>query len=849
MALRRVGEAPEPVAQAEPPKKEAVAIKNWDDWFVNCKTVSELLKKYEDTMLKYYQLQCSKTDDGQAAVNRLYLQRHDTGFYDQETDLPGWFLRKWMKLGALAGALVLILTCIIFGILAVMGANDAAQELAKYLEESGGPLMYFGLRCILPGFLVFALVTGIPCLLHKTHVKKLCLSLSMLEKKLIPVIGVIPPKYRNWQSCDGLYDVYCSYGVVMFAQAVSMVDEYLQKNQLNGLYLACMFDQPYTNALSGTDLSDVRTKGNVNQEALNDPNLPKDIESKTFSGVEDADKALEKLIGLDNVKAQVRQMKNRIEFYSSGADQVSGNHMVFLGPPGTGKTTIARILTKILNDFGYIRENRCVEIDGGYLRSEFQGQTAARTEAIMKYSLGGVLFIDEAYTLMEGGSSGKEAEGVLLKYMEDYRADLVIIMAGYEDNINRMLGMNEGYASRIKHKIYFDNFSVDELIQMFRRYLKNQITNGQHYKMEKTALEHLRKHFEKERKIPGFGNARVVRNTWDKILEQHADNFINRVIPEEKRYVITKEDVDMYIEVRQKQMQIDGRNFIASRNLDTTVISLQELKQKTKRGSADPDADLAKLTGLSKVKNEIDEMKAQFAFYDGKMESEGNHMVFLGPPGTGKTTVASIMTGYLYQMGLISDNSYLDINGDFLRGMYLGHTGKRTEAVIQYSQGMVLFIDEAYLLSSNGTGENNSFGQEAVGVLIDAMEKYRKNFVVIFAGYEKEMRDFLDMNSGLQSRINLTFHFQSYTPDELADMLKRLAAAQKFKVDAGVWEPLKNWLAVESQDPKFGNGRFIRQLFEDLKKRHIMNYSKKLYTDKQKYVIMKQDLLDLIEKE
>ena len=132
-------------------------------------------------------------------------------------------------------------------------------------------------------------------------------------------------------------------------------------------------------------------------------------------------------------------------------------------------------------------------------------------------------------------------------------------------------------------------------------------------------------------------------------------------------------------------------------------------------------------------------------------------MVFLGPPGTGKTTVASIMTGYLYKMGLIQENSYLDINGDFLRGMYLGHTGKRTEAVVQYAQGMVLFIDEAYLLATSD-GQADSFGQEAVGVLLDAMEKYRKNFVVIFAGYEKEMNNFLDINSGLRSRISLQFY-------------------------------------------------------------------------------------------
>lgn len=223
------------------------------------------------------------------------------------------------------------------------------------------------------------------------------------------------------------------------------------------------------------------------------------------------------------------------------------------------------------------------------------------------------------------------------------------------------------------------------------------------------------------------------------------------------------------------------------------------------------------------------------------MENTGNHMVFLGPPGTGKTTVAAIMTGYLYQMGLIQENSYLDINGDFLRGMYLGHTGKRTEAVVQYAQGMVLFIDEAYLLTSNN-GTSDAFGQEAVGVLLDAMEKFRKNFVVIFAGYEQEMSQFLEMNSGLRSRISLSFHFQSYTPHELAQMFRNVAKSNGFTVQQDVWVPMQRYFKTKVDDPRFGNGRFVRQFFEAVKKSHIMNYAAGMYPESDKFLIYLQDV-------
>lgn len=818
----------------------SLQITNWDDWFQNCGSLYSDLQSYENYMQQYYNVQNSKTPEGQQRAMSGFQSNHQTSFFDKNPTIPSWKLKKICISGLIGFASTAVLIMLMLFI----------SVMSKHQTQ---PLSYFLIRGGLLGILGGSLVGGIPALLHMNKIKKLCQSMKGLELQMQDRIGYVPPKYRNSQAVNTFYDLYCNYGIVTFNQAVQACDEYLLSNNLIGAYMAVMFDVPYKNAGVGQD----RGMNNMNSssdrglytggEKPDDPNLPDDIVSKTYKGPDDADAKLEELIGLDNVKNQVRQMKNRMNFYNgSSTERISGNHMVFLGPPGTGKTTIARIITKILYDFGYIRENKCVEIDGGYMKSPYVGQTTERTSAILRYAMGGVLFIDEAYLLLDdksSGSAGSEATGVLLKTMEDNKNDLVVIFAGYEDNVNRLLASNEGFASRIKHKLYFDNFSTDELEKIFCMMLGQYTQNGA-YSIEDDAMAVLSKHFDKERNIAGFGNARVVRNALDSILDNHADHFMKKEISEDKKYVLTLKDVEAYVEVRQKQMIEDGRNFIASKNLDSTIVSLQELKQKTKEGSKDPDADLAKLTGLSVVKDEINRMKAQFDFYDGNMESEGNHMVFLGPPGTGKTTVASIMTGYLYKMGLIQENSYLDVNGDFLRGMYLGHTGKRTEAVVQYSQGMVLFIDEAYLLASNN-GDTDSFGQEAVGVLLDAMEKYRKNFVVIFAGYEKEMNDFLDINSGLRSRISLQFHFTSYTPHELAQMFKNVAKKQKFKVDADVWVPFQRYLQTQVTDPKFANGRFVRSFFEKAKKSHIVNYSKNMYDESKKYVITLQDMQPL----
>lgn len=810
----------------------SVVLHNWDEWFQNCGTLTSDLKTYESYVQEYFKKQNPNTSEGKDAAGRAFEDQHVCKFFEKQLKLPGWMVTK-----------ALIRTGI--GFLAVFVVMLLVFVLQSEEHKLGQPVFIKSAICAVLGG---ALIGWFLPVIHMMQINKLCKKMTDLEVKLRTRIGFLPPKYRNSQATDTFYNLFCNYGIVTFNQAVQACDDYLISNNMIGAYMSVMFDVPYENTINnrageGSSSDRGLYTGGSNHEA--NPNLPDDIAMKTFKGTEDADKKLASLVGLESVKQQVRQMKNRMDFYDNGKnDRISGNHMVFLGPPGTGKTTIARIITKILYDFGYIKENKCVEIDGGYLKSPYQGQTTERANAIIQYAMGGVLFIDEAYLLYdEKGGPGTEAAGVLLKAMEDHKTDFVVIMAGYEDNINRLLASNEGFASRIKYKVYFDNFSVQELVKIFELQLEEYSSDDYH--IEVGAVDLLRSHFAKELRVPGFGNARVVRNTLDCIMDNHADHYMKHEIPEDKKYVITSKDVSAYIEVRSKQMQEDGRNFIASRNLDSSVISLQELKGKTKAGSEDPDKDLNALTGLDVVKKEITQMKQQFAFYDGKMETEGNHMVFVGPPGTGKTTVASIMTGYLYQLGLIDENSYLDVNGDFLRGMYLGHTGKRMEAIVQYAQGMVLFIDEAYLLCGTDGG-TDQFGQEAVGVLLDAMEKYRKNFVVIFAGYEREMNAFLDLNSGLRSRINLEFHFESYSPYELAQMLKNVGNKNGFKFEKDVWKPVQLYFKGLVQDPKFGNGRFVRQFFESCKKQHISNYAAGMYSEDKKHMITLQDIQDII---
>lgn len=805
-------------------------INNWDDWFANCGSLSPDMKSYEQLAGRYFDMQFSDADKSAAAFQAY----HNTGFFENMPKIPGHIFQKSIKPFIKNFAITGIGTMAIMVLIRLFQALKGKIPVQEHMDI---PDIF--LKSVITGFIFGFISAGYIVLKHLFKMRRLCVKMGRLEDKMRERVKYVPPKYRNSLATDSIYTLYCNHGVTVFEQAIAACDDYLKSNNFVAAYMAIMFDEPYAN-LNRNEKEEVPDE---NHEGIpDDPNLPQDIKSKCHIGADNAYEMLDGLIGLDNVKHEIRKMKNRMDFYGT-EDKISGNHMVFLGSPGTGKTTVARIITRILYDFGYIKHNRLIEIDGGYMKSPYEGQTTERANAIMRYAMGGVLFMDEAYLLSEG-NAGTQAAGVLLKAMEDNRDDFVVIMAGYEDNINRLLSSNEGFASRIRHKIYFNDFTADEMISIFRAKLVNYSRNAC-YTIDADGLYMLKSHFEKEKRIPGFGNARVVCNAIDAILDIHADRFINGDIPEQSKYVITCEDIGAYIESRRKQMQEDGRNFIANNNLDSSVISLPELKGKTRAGSDNPDADLKSLVGLDMVKKEIMGMKAQFDFYNGNVTNEGNHMVFLGPPGTGKTTVAKIMTGYLYGMGLINENSYLDINGDFLRGMYVGHTGKRTEAVIQYAQGMVLFIDEAYLLNT-ADGEAASFGQEAVGVLIDAMEKYRKNFIVILAGYEDEMNKFMGMNSGLKSRISLTFHFRAYTSGEMAKMFFGIARRNKFNVPKDTMVKIKDYLDLKKGTPGFGNARFVRQFFEMCRKSHIINYSDGIYGADDKYLITTKDVEDAI---
>ena len=294
-----------------------------------------------------------------------------------------------------------------------------------------------------------------------------------------------------------------------------------------------------------------------------------------------------------------------------------------------------------------------------------------------------------------------------------------------------------------------------------------------------------------------------------------------------------------------EQMQIDLLEYISNTyeksdlkyieyrdKLLKTITFNKEIPKFEKDKSIDEVfEELDGLVGLNKVKQalrdlvSLKELKNK-ASNDLKIKDVNLHMVFLGNPGTGKTTVARMVAEILYNLKYIKQNKLIEVSSKDLVAEYVGQTAPKTMAVVQKALGGVLFIDEAYSLAS-GQGQGNGYNEEAIATLIQAMENHRDNLVVIFAGYTKEMQSFLNTNSGIVSRIGYTLEFEDYTTEELIKIFEQMTKKAGFVVEEKAIKKLEKIIEEYKDTKNFGNARFVRNVYEKTIIKHASNIKDK----------------------
>lgn len=508
---------------------------------------------------------------------------------------------------------------------------------------------------------------------------------------------------------------------------------------------------------------------------------------------------LDGLTGLSSVKEEVRRLTAlaRVNREAKRMGQPSAGfgtlHMVFAGNPGTGKTTVARIIGSIYRALGILPQgDKLVECGRSDLVAEFVGQTAPKVKAKVAEAMGGVLFIDEAYDLCaDNDSFGQEAVNTLVAEIENHRADLMVILAGYTEDMDKFLTRNPGLSSRFPNRLEFPDYSQKEMEAIFHGMLTSA-----NKRLDQGCEELLTVYIEENRTKRDFGNARGIRNLRDDLIASQALRLNTQM---EQGAILTPQDFAL----------------ITARDFDSLVED--DGKRKTLTEWLE---ELNSLTGLSSVKEQVRQLAA-LARTNAEAKRMGLpsagfgtlHMIFTGNAGTGKTTVARIIGGIYRALGILPEGDrVVECTRADLVAEYAGQTAPKVKGKVKEALGGVLFIDEAYDLCTDG----GSFGQEAVNTLVSEIENHRNDLMVILAGYTKDMDKFLDSNQGLASRFPNRIEFPDYSQAEMEEIFLGMLNGAGRQLDEGCEGLLKSYIAENRTKRGFGNARGIRNLRDKL---------------------------------
>eukprot|EP00919_Chromeraceae_sp_WS-2016_P034909 GHVR01082672.1.p1 GENE.GHVR01082672.1~~GHVR01082672.1.p1 ORF type:complete len:2320 (+),score=323.74 GHVR01082672.1:1195-8154(+) len=465
---------------------------------------------------------------------------------------------------------------------------------------------------------------------------------------------------------------------------------------------------------------------------------------------------------------------------------------IMMGNPGTGKTTVARIFAKLLVELNLLDNSLVIETSGAKLAD---GGASEVKEILKTMGKGGVLFVDEAYQLdPKNSQSGRGALNMLLDEMETKIGSMVVIFAGYQKDIEKLLEYNEGLPSRFPTEFKFPDYSDPELYHI----LKDLVAKTKYRCSEDKYFRIAARRVGLARSSRGFANARSVQISWSRMTTRQADRIIRHKIPPKLNGVVNP----VVFELLRDDMLGPKAN--------------DALKESTAWKK------LNEMIGLSRVKQSLLQI---VDIQNGNAEREEReeprlhvslNRLFIGNPGTGKTTVAKLYAEVLRDIGLLSKGDVFMKSVSDFKGDVIGASESNTRRILQSAEGSVLAIDEAYGLHSGGSNKNDPFNEAIINTIVEIVQNSPgEDRCVLMMGYTYEMKDFIDnTNPGLKRRMNgdNPFVFEDYTDMQLSKILSLRLKELKISIDPKARIAALFVLARQRNLPNFGNAGALNNL-------------------------------------